>query len=175
MARGDLTNVDVLKRMGRMMVRPAFCYMQTRIFDKCAKQVSLLKTARILDPLHAAATRSVVAERVDELIEAYRFFKLDRFAGLPDKMKAELPAYSAAVAEIPAGDFDIEAWWRVKQAQFPALSTALRSVLCHIPNSAPPERLFSILNDNVGDDQLRAKADYKMALCILPYNDRDRD
>jgi hypothetical protein len=44
-----------------------------------------------------------------------------------------------------------------------------------LSNSAPPERLFSILNDNVGDDQLRAKADYKMALCILPYNDRDRD
>jgi hypothetical protein len=74
------------------------------------------------------------------------------------------------VAEIPAGDFDIEAWWRVKQAQFPALSTALRSVLCHIPNSAPPERLFSILNDNIGDDQLRAKADYKMALCVLVAN-----
>jgi hypothetical protein len=69
------------------------------------------------------------------------------------------------VAEIPAGDFDIEAWWRVKQAQFPALSTALRSALCHIPNSAPPERLFSIPNGDVGDDQLRAKADYKMALC----------
>ena len=135
----------------------------------------MLKTARILDPLHAAAMRSVMAERVDELVEAYRFFKLERFAGLPEKMKAELPAYSAEVAEIPAGDFDIEAWWRVKQAQFPALSTALRSVLCHFPNSAPPERLFSNLNDIVGYDQLRAKADYKMALCILPYNDRDRD
>jgi hypothetical protein len=108
-------------------------------------------------------------------VAACRFFKLERFAGLPDKMKAELPAYSAAVAEIPAGDFDIKAWWRVKQAQFPALSTALRSMLCHITNSAPPERLFSILNGNVGDGQLRAKADYKMTLCMLPYNDRDRD
>jgi len=51
----------------------------------------------------------------------------------------------------------------------------VRSVLCHILISAPPGRLFSILNDNDGDDQLRAKADYKMALCVLPYNDRDRD
>ena len=119
----------------------------------------MLKTARILDPRHAAAISSVVAARVYEFVEAYRFLKLERFARLPEKMKAGLPAYSAAVAEIPAGDFDIEARWRVKQAQFPALSTALRSVLCHIPNSAPPERLFQILNDNVGDDQLRAKAD----------------
>ena len=118
---------------------------------------------------------SMVAARVDELVEAYRFFKLKRFAGLPDKMKAELPAYAAAVAEILAGDFDIEAWWHVKQAKFPALSTAMRSVLCHIPNSALLERLFKILNDNVGDDQLRAKVDYKLALCILPYSSRDRD
>ena len=79
------------------------------------------------------------------------------------------------MAEIPAGEFNIKAWWRVKQAQFPALSTAVRSVLCHFLISAPPGRLFSILNDNDGDDQLRAKADYKMALCVLPYNDRDRD
>ena len=41
-------------------------------------------------------------------------------------------------------------------------------MLCHIPNSASPERLFSILNDN-------EMADYKMALCVLSYNDRDRD
>jgi hypothetical protein len=114
--RGDLKNVGVLKRVARMIVRPALRYMETRIFDKCAKQVYLPKTARILGPCHAAAIKSVVAARVHELVEACRFFKLERFAGLPDKMKAELPAYSAAVAEIPAGDFDIEAWWRVKKA-----------------------------------------------------------
>jgi len=72
-----------------MMVRPALRYTETRIFDKCANQVSLLKTARILDSRHAAAISGVVAARVDELVEAYRFFELERFAGLPDKMKAE--------------------------------------------------------------------------------------
>ena len=162
-ARGDLSNVDVLKRMARMMARPALRYVQTCIFDKCAKQVSLLKTARILDPRHAAAMSSMVAARVDELVEAHRFFKLERFAWLPDKTgRGRLSSRRTRL------------WWPrsrrvtstsrrglrcVKQAHFPALSTALRSVLCHIPNSAPPERLFSILNGNVGDDQLRAKAD----------------
>ena len=38
-ARGDLSNVDVPKRIARMMVRPALRYIHTRIFDKCAKQV----------------------------------------------------------------------------------------------------------------------------------------
>jgi hypothetical protein len=37
-ARGDLKNAGVLKRMARMMVRPALRYMETRIFDKFAKQ-----------------------------------------------------------------------------------------------------------------------------------------
>jgi hypothetical protein len=94
-ARGDLKNADVQKRMARMMVRPALCNMQTRIFDKCAKQVSLLKTARILDPRHAEAISSVVA--------AYHFFKLERFAGLPDKMKAELPAKLGCRGRDPGG------------------------------------------------------------------------
>ena len=102
--RGDLNNVDVLKRMVRMMVRPALRYMQTRIIGQCAKRMSLLKAAKILDPRHAAAISSMVAASVDELIEAYRFLKLKRFARLLVKMKAELPAFSAAVAEIPAGE-----------------------------------------------------------------------
>ena len=55
----------------------------------------MLKTARILDPRHAAAISSVVA--------AYHFFKLERFAGLPDKMKAELPAKLGCRGRDPGG------------------------------------------------------------------------
>jgi hypothetical protein len=49
----------------------------------------------------------------------------------------------------------------------PAWSSTLRAVLCHTPNSAPPERAFSILNGSIGDDQTCAKADYKKALMML--------
>jgi hypothetical protein len=47
-------------------------------------------------------------------------------------------------------------------------------VLCHVPNSAPPERAFSILNDSIGNGQYDAKADYKKALMQPQYNNRGR-
>jgi hypothetical protein len=47
-------------------------------------------------------------------------------------------------------------------------------VLCHAPNSAPPERAFSALNDSIGDGQYNAKANYKKVLMQLQYNNRGR-
>ena len=98
-------------------------------------------------------------------------------------MKSELASYRAAVAEIPAlamrtaagkDTFDIEAWWCAKQATLPAWAGSLRAVLCNVPNSAPPERAFSILNNSIGDDQYNAKADYKKAIMMVQYNGRGR-
>ena len=73
------------------------------------------------------------------------------------------------------GTFDIGAFWRANEGGLPAWLAVLRAVLCHVPNSAPPERAFSILNDSIGDDQYNAKADYKKALIQVQYNGRRRD
>jgi len=70
--------------------------------------------------------------------------------------------------------FDIEAWWSAQEAVLPAWTQVLRAVACHVPNSAPPERAFSILNDSIGDDQYHAKGDYKKALMQVQYNSRAR-
>ena len=100
-------------------------------------------------------------------------------------MKEELATYKARITLIrPLAErldsdgkdtVDIQVWWRENQAALPAWSSTLRAVLCHAPNSAPPERAFSILNDSIGDDQTCAKADYKKALMMLQYNNRGRD
>jgi len=100
-------------------------------------------------------------------------------------MKKEIPEYKAAVSEIKSfaerrdedgkDTFDIEAWWRGNEGRLPGWSSVLRAVLCHVPNSAPPERAFSILNDSFHDDQTSAKADYKAASIMLQYNGRGRD
>lgn len=95
-------------------------------------------------------------------------------------MKEELPAYKSRIAQIrplagrldkdSKGTFDLQVWWRESQAALPVWSSTLRAVLCHAPNSATPERAFSIFNDSIGDDQYNAKADYKKALIQLQYN-----
>jgi hypothetical protein len=53
----------------------------------------------------------------------------------------------------------------------------LRAVLCHVPNTAPHERAFSILNDSIGDGQYSPKASYKKALTQVQvqYNGRRRE
>ena len=53
----------------------------------------------------------------------------------------------------------------------------LRSLWLHcgkFPNSAPPERVFSILNDCFDDDQLSALDDYVQLSLMLQYNARGR-
>ena len=55
-----------------------------------------------------------------------------------------------------------------------AFSYVLRAVLANAPNSIPPERVFSILNDTFDDDQDRALADYLEFSLQRQYNMRGR-
>ncbi|KAJ1445526.1 hypothetical protein M885DRAFT_579044, partial [Pelagophyceae sp. CCMP2097] len=70
--------------------------------------------------------------------------------------------------------FDIAAWWQMAGPMLPATGLCLRGVMAHSPNSAPPERVFSILNDTFDDDQNNAKTDYVQLSLMLQYNNRGR-
>ena len=168
----------------REIVKPALGYMEKGIFTTCSAQVSRMKAAQAYDPIFGI-TNNITSGDVDELERLYRLFALPEYAGAADAMKEELATYKARITLIsPLAErldsdgkdtFDIQVWWRENQAALPAWSSTLRAVLCHAPNSAPPERAFSILNDTIGDDQTCAKADYKKALMMLQYNNRGRD
>ena len=56
----------------------------------------------------------------------------------------------------------------------PAFSYVFRAVLTNAPNSIPPERVFSILNDSFDDDQERSLADYIELSLQLQFNERSR-
>ena len=56
--------------------------------------------------------------------------------------------------------FDHCDWWRANGDKVPAFKYVLRAVLANSPNSIPPERVFSILNNTFDDDQHRAFTDY---------------
>ena len=56
----------------------------------------------------------------------------------------------------------------------PAFSYVLRAVLANAPNSIPPERVFSILNDTFDDDQDKALADYIELSLQKQFNARSR-
>ena len=56
----------------------------------------------------------------------------------------------------------------------PAFSYVLRAVLANAPNSIPPERVFSVLNDTFDDDMGSSLADYIELSLQLQFNDRSR-
>ena len=55
-----------------------------------------------------------------------------------------------------------------------AFAFVLRAVLANSPNSIPPERVFSILNDTFDDDQDNSYADYIELALQLQFNERSR-
>ena len=78
-------------------------------------------------------------------------------------MSKEIAKYNAIVKLIkPVGErkdakgkdtFTLLGFWRTHEADLPAFSYVLRAVLANSPNSVPPERVFSILNNTFDDDQ----------------------
>ena len=70
--------------------------------------------------------------------------------------------------------FDLRVWWREAAAKVPSWAYVLRAVLTNSPNSIPPERCFSILNDTFDDDQTRSSADYIEYSLQSQYNARGR-
>ena len=99
-------------------------------------------------------------------------------------MKSEITKYNTIVKEIKplpqrrnAKDedtFSLLDFWRANEGKLPAFSFVLRAVLANAPNSIPPERVFSILNNTFDDDQDSALADYIEVALQLQYNERSR-
>ena len=98
-------------------------------------------------------------------------------------MKDQIAKYNSLVRKIKPRSqrldkdgedtFDLLAWWRANAEELAPWVAVLRAVLAHSPNSCPPERVFSILNDSFGDDQKRALADYMEFSLMIQYNERD--
>ena len=99
-------------------------------------------------------------------------------------MKSELVAYNSLVKAIKPLPLRVDAkgkdtftllgFWRANEDKVPAFSDVVRAVLANAPNSIPPERVFSILNDTFDDDQDSALADYIELSLQLQFNERSR-
>ena len=100
------------------------------------------------------------------------------------EMKSEIVKYNQIIKEIkPAAErldakgndtFSLLDFWRANETVIPSFAYVLRAVLANSPNSVPPERVFSILNDTFKEDQDRAYADYIELSLMLQYNKRSR-
>ena len=99
-------------------------------------------------------------------------------------MKGEITKYNALVKEIKPlaqrlnakgkDTFTLSSFWRASEDKVPTFSYFLRAILANSPNSIPPERVFSILNDTFDDDQDRSLSDYIELSLQLQFNERSR-
>jgi len=185
----NLKDPDVLQTMAANMTSNAQQYLQDRFYTQRAGQLERLRCARIFNPLWAKGNLVTLAS-LDCLV-CFRFFSRPhpKLAPYILKMKNELAAYKALIDGIPPRSerevqdadgktydtFDIREWWVSVREKLPGFFMVLRAVLTHAPNSAPPERLFSILNDSFGSDQTRARADYIEYSLMRQFNERTRD
>ena len=102
-----------------------------------------------------------------------------------EKMKGEMATYQDLVKDIKPrterlnskkkDTFDLRTWWQVNADKIPSFAYVLRAVLTNSPNSIPPERVFSILNDSFDDDQDSSMADYIEHSLQSQYNNRGRE
>ena len=98
-----------------------------------------------------------------------------------DQLKQEAPLYRAAAGS--AGAFDKSSvadytdamltWWRTNGGSFPAWALAARIVFASSPNSASCGRVFALLRNLFGEQQMRSLADYVQAALMLNYNQRN--
>ena len=117
-------------------------------------------------------------------LSVFRFSKHPKLAPKIVLMESELPKYLELVAKIkPRSErlndkgkdtFSLHGWWRGNEDAVPAWSYVLRALLTNSPNSIPPERVFSILNDTFNDDQDSSLADYMEFSLMRQYNMRGR-
>ena len=162
-------------------LEPGFDYLEARLTGQgCDAQYSLAemyelcRAARAFDP--SFAKNQVNAAFVDGMSAITPLNALGMLADL----KLQLPQYLAAAANAPSFDKGSVAdysdavlgWWRDNGTAFPAWALAARVVFAISPNSASCERVFSLLKNLFGDEQMSALADYIQAALMLNYNGR---
>ena len=160
---------------------PGFNYLEARITGQgCAAQYSLVdmyalcRAARAFDP--SFAKDHVNAAFVDGMSVIVPLNAL----GMLPSLKQQLPQFVAAARNAPAFDKGsvadysnaILTWWRDNGTAFPAWAVAARIIFAISPNSASCERIFALLKNLFGEEQMNALADYVMAALMLNYNGR---
>ena len=152
--------VDHAKRC----VQPGLDYFQHQLGSSLKGPLAAFKAARLFSP-SKVHTMQPDAIAVDSL-SAFPFLT-DHTAGL----KAELPTYLAKAADVDPSFCPLE-WWKINAPELPCWSAAVRKVLLVQPSSAAPERVFSLLKVNFGDQQEHTLQDYIEASLMLQYNKR---
>ena len=101
---------------------------------------------------------------------------LDSLLSLPfikesmlSELQEEFPKFMALVDGI-SPEYSVLNFWRDNTATLPKWSETDKNIMLIQASSAAAERVFSLLNNSFGDQQLSSLEDYLEASLMLQYN-----
>lgn len=125
--------------------------------------MEIFKVARLFSP-HKVIQIQPDAAALD-CFQVLPFLTSDTIA----KLKVELPVYLAKATDI-SQELSLLTWWKMNSPSLPEWSAAAQHMLLVQPSSAASERVFSLLKNSFGEQQLSSLQDYVDASLMLQYN-----
>jgi hypothetical protein len=168
-------------------VTPGFKYIHDRMTNECdapyhmASEHEIARLVQFFDP-DFAATHS---DNLLDFVTGFSCIPAFKVHNLLSGMQAELPQYVSSVKSFvegpdkPPAQDDMAAFtvrvlrfWQWHHRKVPTLALAARVVFSWSPNSAPCERVFSLLQAFFGNTRDKSLGDQVCAALKLAYNAR---
>ena len=144
-------------------LKPGLDYLHRVFSDILKPTMGIFKVAKLFRP-HKVVHMQPDADALNSL-GILPFLSATTIA----KLKEELPSYLAKAADI-SPELSPLTWWKMNATSLPTWSSTTQQVLLIQPSSAASERVFSLLKNSFGDQQLAALEDYVETSLILQYN-----
>jgi hypothetical protein len=157
---------------------PGFNYLEARITGTCEKQyscVEMYEVARLVRAFNPNFAKNHVNPAFVDAMAAITPLETHN---LIEDLKKELPLYLVASQGAPTFDAsDVESftiaildWRRTNGKSFPTWALAAQIAFGLSPSSAACERVFSLVKQLFGEQQMSVLADYIRAALMLNYN-----
>jgi hypothetical protein len=165
---------------------PGFQYLENRLAGPphCDASYSLVEMHELCRMVRAFDPSFAVSHLDPAFVDGMVAITPLMAHGLLPILKQQLPQYLAAAAQSPPTlnrasvdeyTSSILLWWRTNGGSFPAWAMAARMTFAISPNSASCERIFALVKQLFGDEQLSSLADYIFASLMLNYHGRGED
>ena len=137
----------------RAALKPGLDYLHRVFSDSFKPAMDIFKVARLLSP-HKVVHIQPDADALHSL-GILPFLSATTIA----KLKEELPSYLAKAADI-SPELSPLTWWKRNATSLLTWSSTTPQVLLIQPSSAASKRVFSLLKNSFGDQQLASLEDY---------------
>ena len=177
--RDDLTPEQELALVnhGQSCVQDAFNYFIIIFNGELRPAMRFFEGCRVFNPLalvrddEGRHNLGVAAGLVPDFLDPIRNKAIPFITETECKALAnELPVYLATAKAVPAEWDQLSTWWYKQKEKLPVFAGVAFRLALYQPSSAASERVFSMLNSMLGDEQTHVLNDFVEVSVMLRYN-----